>query len=409
MIAIDRSTGDLLMLKQFVSFLNIPYIQKEQEQKYYGYLLSGNLIRGFFLLGVITIVASLFVTYFISYFKKSGEAHYLISAIVSISLMFFIFIYFNILKKYKNKPDKHTKKAYIILTLIQNCVIITTSMYISFLEDNLFVLFSFITLVTIIIFLTPFLIIIQYTLTTFIYILMMLNLFEYRANELFTALLVIFVSSIISYAVYINKLTEFQLLIRIKEKNTVLKEYNKELSEYSFSDALTGVNNRRRIEDLLRKEWKSCKASYHNLSIIFIDIDNFKKYNDYYGHVEGDACLIKVATAIEELCVKLPKNKNCSMGRYGGEEFIIILPKADKEYALAFAKKVTEKIHNLNIPHIENDNHPFVTISCGVTTMVPDEHKRILYILESADQALYHVKRNGKNNAMHFSDLILEG
>jgi diguanylate cyclase (GGDEF)-like protein len=204
-------------------------------------------------------------------------------------------------------------------------------------------------------------------------------------------------------------MTEFQLFSRIKEKNIVLREYNKELSEYSFSDALTGVNNRRRIEDILRKEWKSCKASYHNLSIIFIDIDNFKKYNDYYGHVEGDACLIKVALAIEELCSKLPKSKNCSMGRYGGEEFIVILPKCDKESALCIAKKITEKIESLSIPHEKNEGLPYVTISCGVTTMVPDDHKRILYILESADQALYHVKKTGKNNAMHFSDLMFEG
>lgn len=237
---------------------------------------------------------------------------------------------------------------------------------------------------------------------------MMIQFFTYNSNQLYTALLVIFVSSIISYAVYINKLTEFQLFSRIKEKNIVLQEYNKELSEYSYSDALTGVNNRRRIEDILRKEWKSCKTNYHNLSIIFIDIDNFKKYNDLYGHVEGDACLVKVATSIEEMCSKLPKNKYCSMGRYGGEEFIIILPKSDKEYALAFAKKVVEKIESLDIPHNENENYPCVTISCGVTTMVPDDQKRILFILESADQALYHVKRSGKNSVKHFSDLIQE-
>lgn len=397
------------MFNKFISFLNIPYIQKDQEQKYYSYLFSGNLIRGFFLLGVVTIIASLFLTYFLSYYKKIGDLHFFKSAVVSLGLMFFIFIHFNILKNYKGKLKKQTKKAYIFLTLIQNCFILTTSMYISFLENNLFVFFSFLTLVATIIFLTPRLILIQYAFTIFTYTIMSLYIFEYDSNALFTALLVIFVSMIISYAVYINKMTEFQLFSRIKEKNIVLREYNKELSEYSFSDALTGVNNRRRIEDILRKEWKSCKTSYHNLSIIFIDIDNFKKYNDYYGHVEGDACLIKVALAIEELCSKLPKSKNCSMGRYGGEEFIVILPKCDKESALCIAKKITEKIESLSIPHEKNEGLPYVTISCGVTTMVPDDHKRILYILESADQALYHVKKTGKNNAMHFSDLMFEG
>lgn len=396
------------MFKKFMSFLNVPYIQKEHEQKYYSYLFSGNLIRGLFLCGIVTIVSSLFLTYFISFYKKTSNPNYLYSAMISLLLMFLIFVHFNILKKYKSRPKKHTKSTYYILTLAQNSVIIIASIYISFLENNLFVFFSMLILIATIIFLTPLLILIQYTLTSLIYLTTMLLFFNYNTTDLFTALLVTFISFIISYVVYINKLTEFQLFSRIREKNSVLREYNKELSEYSFSDALTGVNNRRRIEDILKAEWKACKSSYHNLSIIFIDIDNFKKFNDFYGHVRGDECLVQVATTIEEMCAKHSKNKYCTMGRYGGEEFIVILPKTDKEQALTFAKKIAEKIESLSIPHTQNDSYPYVTISCGVTTMVPDDHKRILYILESADQALYHVKRNGKNNAFHFSDLIFE-
>lgn len=216
----------------------------------------------------------------------------------------------------------------------------------------------------------------------------------------------ILVSSLVSYTIYSNKRLEFQLFSNFKERNLVLKESNKELSEFSYSDALTGVNNRRRIEDLLKNNWKYCKTNKLSLSVIFLDIDNFKKYNDCYGHIQGDECLVKIATAIESLCNEASKDHYCAMGRYGGEEFIIILPNTDKDGALDFGHQVCKKIVALNIPHKLNEEYGCVTISCGATTFVPDEHKRILYILETADQALYHVKGTGRNNSMHYEDIF---
>ncbi|PKM93614.1 MAG: hypothetical protein CVU84_14705 [Firmicutes bacterium HGW-Firmicutes-1] len=400
--------GYIAMLKKVFSFLNIPKIDDELENKYYAYIFSADIVRLFYLFGSIFLISSLFSTYYTILYKKTNESHYLVSATMSFLMMLFILVFFYILKHLKTSLSLQTKRNFLVIIPIQNIMILSVAISISLLEKNIFILFSFIMLIATLIFVTPAIIFIQHLIVTILYSIFMMFFFEFDATSFCSTLLMIFVSSIISYAVYLNKLTEFQLFSKFKEKNMVLKEYNRELSVYSYSDALTGVNNRRRIEDILKSNWKYCKLNSQNLSIIIIDIDNFKKYNDCYGHVKGDACLVEVATAIEDLCLEFSKNHYCSMGRYGGEEFIIILPVLEKEEAIHFAKQVCEKIESLNILHKDNDKRPYVTISGGVTTMVPDDEKRILYILESADRALYHVKRNGKNNAMHYSDLCLD-
>lgn len=400
--------GYISMLKKVFSFLNIPIVDKELENKYYAYIFNADINRFFYLFASIILISSLFSTYYTVMYKKTSESHYLISAAMSLLMILFILLFFYDLKRLKTSISLHTKRNFLVLVPIQNIIILTIAICISLLENNIFILFSFIILIAILIFITPVIILIQYFLVTLLYSVLMLLFFEFDSTNYCTTLLIIFVTSIISYAVYLNKLTEFQLFSKFREKNMVLKEYNRELSVYSYSDALTGVNNRRRIEDILKSNWKYCKTNSENLSIIIIDIDNFKKYNDCYGHVKGDACLVEVAAAIEDLCVEFSKNHYCSMGRYGGEEFIIILPVIEKEETLNFGKLVCQKIESLNIPHKENETYGIVTISGGVTTMIPDDEKRILYILESADRALYHVKRTGKNNVIHHLDITLE-
>ncbi|PKM51792.1 MAG: hypothetical protein CVV02_04060 [Firmicutes bacterium HGW-Firmicutes-7] len=396
------------MIKKVFSFLNIPKVEDELENKYYAYIFNADIIRFFYLFASIFLISSLFSTYYTIMYKKTSESHYLVSATMSLLMMLFIFLFFFIIRRLKGSSSFHTKRNFAIIIPIQNLIILTIAICISLLENNVFIFFSFIMLIATLIFVTPMIILIQYLAITFLYSFLMIFFFEFNSTSFCTTLLIIFITSIISYVVYLNKLTEFQLFSKFKEKNMVLKEYNRELSVYSYSDALTGVNNRRRIEDILKSNWKYCKANSENLSIIIIDIDNFKKYNDCYGHLKGDSCLVEVATAIEDLCVEFSKHHYCSMGRYGGEEFIIILPMVDKEETIRFGKQVYQKIEGLNILHKDNENYPMVTISCGATTMIPDEEKRILYILESADRALYHVKRTGKNNIIHYSDLSIE-
>lgn len=302
----------------------------------------------------------------------------------------------------------HNKRNFIPVFLIPNIIISAISLTIALLNNNIIIFFCYFALVSTLFFITPIMIIIQSIFTSiFLFILTPIIKVGFPDYTL-TAYLVIIIFSFISYTIYNNKYIEFQLFSNFKEKNLVLKESNKELSEFSYSDALTGVNNRRRIEDLLKTNWKYCKVNKLNLSVIFIDIDNFKKYNDMYGHLQGDECLVKIATTIEAMCNTWSESHYSTMGRYGGEEFIIILPNTDKQNVINLANHVCKAVEDLCILHNGNDEYNYVTISCGTTTCIPDEDKRILHILETADRALYHVKRTGKNNVIHYDDISLE-
>lgn len=394
------------MFKRICFFLNIPLAENESETKFYSYIFNANLIRSYFLYAWITLVSSLFMTYFTITYIKTKQTHSLYSSIILLTMISFTILFLFLVRYYKRNPIKQTKNNFIGFILIHNSTILFLTICISLLEDNYILFFSFIVLFAALIFITPLIIVVLYPTILILYILFSTYIFNQGFFDYYPVILVTFISSIISFVIYINKLREFKLFYGFKEKNILLKESNRELSEFSYSDALTGVNNRRRIEDILKDNWKYCKQNNKNLSVIFIDIDNFKKYNDTYGHVAGDECLIEVANAINDLCEMFYPTHFSTMGRYGGEEFIIVLPRADKETVINFGKLVCKKIESLNISHKENDEFEYVTISCGATTMIPDEEKRILYILEAADRALYHVKQSGKNNIFHSADII---
>ena len=161
----------------------------------------------------------------------------------------------------------------------------------------------------------------------------------------------------------------------------------------SSLDGLTGVANRRQFDTTLDREWQRSSRAQAALSLIFADIDFFKRYNDFYGHQAGDDCLKKVASALEET-VHRPADL---VARYGGEEFVIILPETTEEGALAIADKMLRKIVDLNIPHEESDAASHVSLSIGIATMMPDEDELPETLIRAADQALYQAKEHGRN------------
>jgi len=158
-------------------------------------------------------------------------------------------------------------------------------------------------------------------------------------------------------------------------------------------DALTGIFNRRFMEDNLKRIIKSHARSGSTLSVMMMDVDFFKRFNDTYGHSEGDSCLIAVAGAIKE-SLSRPDD---FVARYGGEEFVVVLPKTDEMGARVIAGKVLENMRAKKIPHEKNDAADCVTISIGVTTGdVEQSHSGEEYI-KQADKALYESKENGRN------------
>ncbi|RYG63999.1 diguanylate cyclase [bacterium] len=168
---------------------------------------------------------------------------------------------------------------------------------------------------------------------------------------------------------------------------------NQELERLAKVDGLTQIANRRTFDDQLRSEWSRLSREGAVLSLILFDIDFFKRYNDFYGHQAGDACLIQLAATVSEV-VKRPADL---VARYGGEEFAVILPETDSAGAIAVAQQIREAILQQAIPHELSDASDTVSVSVGVATCIPNSQERPDLLIEKADQALYRAKDQGRN------------
>lgn len=194
----------------------------------------------------------------------------------------------------------------------------------------------------------------------------------------------------------------FQVIIEDISKRKLaeqkLKEANELLQHLSSTDGLTGVANRRAFDDHLEVEWQRSIRSSTHLSLIMLDIDHFKAYNDTYGHQGGDECLKQVATTIK----KALKRPGDFVFRYGGEEFGVILPETPEEGARRVAENIRAAIEELQIPHIGSKVSEWVTISLGTATMVPTKNTTPSTLIASADKALYEAKQDGRNRVRSF-------
>ncbi len=172
-----------------------------------------------------------------------------------------------------------------------------------------------------------------------------------------------------------------------------LKETNEILKRLSSLDGLTGIANRRYFDEYLGQEWNNAIEQKDILSLIMLDIDFFKKYNDTYGHLGGDECLKQVAGLLDTIS----KQSGAIAARYGGEEFVVILPKKDREEALEIAETIRIGIEELAIPHITSEIKDVVTLSIGVSTCHPVLTVKPKDLIQAADIALYDSKRLGRN------------
>ncbi len=171
-----------------------------------------------------------------------------------------------------------------------------------------------------------------------------------------------------------------------------LKAQSDLLREMAFVDGLTSVANRRRFDDALRVEWRTCRRNRKPLTLMMIDVDYFKRYNDYYGHQVGDSCLKAVAESMKQ---QLTRTRDL-LARYGGEEFSCLLPEYDLDMAKDKAEALCRAVRLLQIPHAASPTASIVTVSIGVATLYPgDEHEEKL--LSAADTALYQAKTSGRN------------
>ncbi len=172
-----------------------------------------------------------------------------------------------------------------------------------------------------------------------------------------------------------------------------LKTLNDQLQSLADSDGLTCIANRRYFDETIDREWRRMARLKVPISLIILDVDCFKQFNDHYGHPAGDDCLIKIAQASQSE-IKRPGDL---LARYGGEEFVVILPHTDLEGAKVVADNIRHAILALKIPHKYSAASSCVTVSMGIATQIPPPRTQPQALIEAADQALYQAKKQGRN------------
>lgn len=193
---------------------------------------------------------------------------------------------------------------------------------------------------------------------------------------------------------YGKLLKQLRRATKFADRTTIgLHESNLDLEDKVHYDVLTGIYNRRYMEESLTRIVKSAARFGSCVSLLILDVDYFKKYNDFYGHGLGDECLKAVASALSKALMRADD----FVARYGGEEFVIVLPGTEAAGADRVGKALLECVQALRIPHEKSDVADHVTISVGGTTVYPNRGDKFTDYIRVSDEALYMSKQNGRN------------
>lgn len=186
--------------------------------------------------------------------------------------------------------------------------------------------------------------------------------------------------------------------VELMEVTVQLKEANQILQRLSSMDGLTGIANRRQFDEVLNNEFRRAARDGAPLSLIILDLDYFKAYNDTYGHQAGDNCLKQVALALNETI----RRAGDLVARYGGEEFGVVLPNTDETGAAVIAELLRLKVETMQIAHVYSRVSDYVTVSLGVASSLPGPDTSPEKLIAAADQALYQAKQGGRNRIKVF-------
>lgn len=182
-------------------------------------------------------------------------------------------------------------------------------------------------------------------------------------------------------------------VVELEELQQALEETNEQLRLVSSTDGLTGLLNRRRFDEILQEEWQRGLRSKTPISLLIVDVDHFKEYNDLYGHLGGDNCLKLVAQTLADTLQRCVDR----LARYGGEEFAVILPNTEMAGAVQVANRMRRAMEQREVQHFASETCSVVTVSIGVRTVVPCMESTPEHLIESADRALYRAKEKGRN------------
>ncbi|MEC4719007.1 diguanylate cyclase [Noviherbaspirillum sp. CPCC 100848] len=214
-------------------------------------------------------------------------------------------------------------------------------------------------------------------------------------NWLFCAAAVI-ISLIANFRMDQDQRRAYLARLREQQRNEELSNAVELLGRLSAEDALTRLANRREFDRRLSIEWNRARRDGHALSLVLIDVDCFKNYNDHYGHPAGDACLQKVADALQSVV----RRSADLVARFGGEEFVVLLPATDAADAAALAERMRRQVSDLQIPHAASRVAAGITVSLGVATLTPGDAGQPPDLVAAADAALYRAKEQGRNRVV---------
>jgi diguanylate cyclase (GGDEF)-like protein len=201
---------------------------------------------------------------------------------------------------------------------------------------------------------------------------------------------------LLTLAIVIIKMSHYNSKVNNFVEKLQLKELNEKLEALSTTDELTKLDNRRSFMHYFEMIWKQASRLKTPISVMMIDIDYFKKYNDSLGHLEGDKALFAVAQCLKNHA----KRETDFAARFGGEEFVCLLPYIKKSDAEDFAKKLVQSIEDMKIPHPKSEHSSYLTISAGLATIIPNENDTPQQLLDAADKALYEAKEGGRNQVV---------
>lgn len=222
------------------------------------------------------------------------------------------------------------------------------------------------------------------------------NIFSILTNSIFICLL----SIIYAYRIYYTSLSSIYDKMLIEQKNKQLETINKELDLLSMTDALTALGNRRYLDEAVKAPLEKYGVHMGSLTVLLLDIDHFKRYNDHHGHQQGDVCL----QAVSSILSSFAENNDFRAVRYGGEEFVLVMTGLSSDSITEKAEQIRKSIATLQIPDTLG-NETSVTASIGVSfhrSWKPDFLDTAIF---EADQALYQAKQNGRNRVALFSDI----
>jgi len=220
--------------------------------------------------------------------------------------------------------------------------------------------------------------------------------FRFYPGNVLSNTLTLIAAFILSRVLYLNKYNETVSKIVIKQKNRELEELNQKLEYFSYYDSLTGLYNRRKLQELLDMEWDRCMRHSIPLSILMIDVDYFKEFNDLYGHPTGDECLIQIGALLS----KSVRRSSDIIARYGGEEFIIALPHMDLGAAYSFAEGLRTRVEGHRLQWKDHEKEQLITISIGICSVIPSNLYNVEDLIFSADKALYKAKKKRNETAV---------